>query len=68
MNMRLPPLGESSVRRSTRTEGPSVENRSVYSCTVDGGIKRSRQVILTVDGGTMGRHGEEGTEELSAIE
>lgn len=55
------------MRRSTSTEGLSVEKRSAYSWAVEGGMKRSRQVMPTVDGGTTGR-GDDGIEDFIAVE
>ncbi len=65
MKIRLPPFGESSMRRSTRTEGPSVEKRCRYSSADEGGMNRSRRETLMLAGGTTG-WGEDGTEVLSA--
>ena len=61
MKTSIPPLGESSTSRSTRTDGASVAKRWRYSSVDGGGIKRSSKETLMLEGGTTGC-GEEGTE------
>ena len=54
MKTRLPLLGDNSMRRSKRTEGPSGEKRLVYSSVEGGGMYRSRSEMVMLDGGTTG--------------
>ena len=65
MKTSIPPLGESSTSRSTRTDGASMAKRWRYSSVDEGGMKRSSRETLMLEGATTGC-GEEGTEVLSA--
>ena len=65
MKTSMPPLGEISTSRSTRTDGASMVKRWRYSSVDEGGMKRSSSETLMLEGATTG-WGEEGTEVLRA--
>ena len=65
MKTREPSSLESSVKRSTRAEGVSVEKRSLHSYDVVGGMYLSSKEMCTVDGATTGC-GVDGTDDTSA--
>ena len=65
MKTSMPPFGESSTSRSTRTEGASMVKRWRYSSVDKGGMKRSSRETFMLEGATTGC-GEEGTEVFKA--